>query len=204
MKKIVFYVTAAEETKATEYFLKQFKNSRLSFNNDKFYFTSASEGDCSERKSSEVIQVDYSLIEFDEKLSNALQTVLEESYEVAKTISEEKMGKLEQSVHSEIITTVDKYGHEECKSVFYLVSELFYKLLMGHHLTNGNKRLSFMFLISCLRFFGYHLPWTYGEKKDYKHYESRIVKWVEKFQKNGTNNSDQTNKISYNVKEIMK
>ena len=112
-----------------------------------------------------------------------MQTVLKESYEVAKTISEEKMGKLEQSVHSEIAITVNKYYYEECKSVFYLVSELFYKLLMGHHLTNGNKRLAFMFLISCLRFLGYHLPWTYGEKKNYQHYESRIVKWVEKFQK---------------------
>lgn len=109
MKKIVFYVTAAEKIDATSYFLKQFKNSRLSFSNGRFYFAPSSEGDYSERKSGEEIQVNYSLIEFDEKLSNALQTVLKQSYEVAKMISEEETDELKQSVHSEIATTVNKY-----------------------------------------------------------------------------------------------
>ena len=94
MKKNVFYVTAAEKIDATSYFLKQFKNSRLSFSNGRFYFMSSSESDYSERKSGEEIQVNYSLIEFDEKLSNALQTVLKNSHKVAKTISEEEMGEL--------------------------------------------------------------------------------------------------------------
>lgn len=75
-------------------FLKQFKNSRLSFNNGKVLFYVSLSGNCSERKPNEEIRVNYSLIEFDEKLSNALQTVLENSHKVAKTISEEEMGEL--------------------------------------------------------------------------------------------------------------
>ena len=54
---------------------------------------------------------------------------------------------------------------------------------MGHKLVNGNKRMSLIFLIFLLRFFGYHMPWSYGSKKNYVFYEKQLIKWVEKFQK---------------------
>ena len=54
---------------------------------------------------------------------------------------------------------------------------------MGHHLKNGNKRLSLMFLINALWFFGYYLKWTKTKnKKSYKEYKFQLEEWVQQFQ----------------------
>lgn len=112
-----------------------------------------------------------------------------------------QLSKWNENIFSEITTTINKYAYEECPSVFYFVAELFYKYLMGHKLINGNKRMSLMFLIFLLRFFGYHLPWSYGDKKNYKFYEEKLIKWVEIFQRN--ENNCKINK-SQNIENIAK
>lgn len=112
-----------------------------------------------------------------------------------------QLSKWNENIFSEITTTINKYAYEECPSVFYFVAELFYKYLMGHKLINGNKRMSLMFLIFLLRFFDYHLPWSYGDKKNYKFYEEKLIKWVEIFQRN--ENNCKINK-SQNIENIAK
>ena len=45
-------------------------------------------------------------------------------------------------------------------------------------MVNGNKRLSLIFLINILRFFGFHFYWSKGLFKNYKNHEKVIEEWV--------------------------
>lgn len=59
-----------------------------------------------------------------------------------------------------------------------------------------------MFLINVLRYFGYHLPWTYGTKTDYEKYKSKLIDFVEKSQnKNSIPNQEKRNN---DIMEIAK
>lgn len=61
-----------------------------------------------------------------------------------------------------------------------------------------------MFLIFLLRFFGYHLAWSYGDRKDYKFYEDKLIKWVEIFQRNENNCKINKNKNIENIAKWIK
>lgn len=60
---------------------------------------------------------------------------------------------------------------------------------------NGNKRLSLLFLINLLSFFGYSMFYNNGIKKNYEQYKTEIEKWVEKGQ--GLSNENKQLKEKY-------
>lgn len=195
MKIIKFWICEAEKNQALNYPTEDLKNSLIEFRNGKFYFNSKFKNE------PEQIKITFSIFNFDENLNRKVIQILKESHNKAEMISDEPISKWNENIFSEITTTINKYAYEECPSVFYFVAELFYKYLMGHKLINGNKRMSLMFLIFLLRFFGYHLPWSYGDKKNYKFYEEKLIKWVEIFQRN--ENNCKINK-SQNIENIAK
>ena len=159
MKIIKFWICEAEKNQALNYPTEDLKNSLIEFRNGKFYFNSKFKNE------PEQIKITFSIFNFDENLNKKVIQILKESHNKAEMISDEPISKWNENIFSEITTTINKYAYEECPSVFYFVAELFHKYLMGHKLINGNKRMSLMFLIFLLRFFGYHLPWSYGDKK---------------------------------------
>lgn len=184
MRQLIFFICQKEKENAFDYLTLHFKNSLIEFVEDKFYFLSRSYYNYEER---EQIEIKYSILEFNENLEKKICQILNSSYEKAKKISDEPISDLNETIFSEISTTINKYCYQECESIFYFVAELFYKYLMGHKLVNGNKRMALMFLIYLLRFFGYHMPWSYGNRKNYGFYEKKLIEWVEKFQKNKNN-----------------
>ena len=169
MKKIEFYITSNEKSLVDEYFDK-FANSLLFTKDNKFYFHSKI------FNSNEEIEISAVVIDFSKDLVQKLEEILRFSRMKALEISNEPIEEfLDNSIYSEINTTVNKFSYEKCKSIFYFVAELFYKYLMGHHLKNGNKRLSLMFLINTLWFFGYYFKWTKGElETNYEKYKSKL------------------------------
>lgn len=194
MKKIEFYITNNERNLVNKYFNK-FSNSLLFTQNDKFYFHSKI------FNSNEEIEISAEIIDFSKELAQKLEEILKFSRIKALEISNEHIEDLDKSIYSEINTTINKFDYEGCKSIFYFVAELFYKYLMGHHLKDGNKRLSFMFLINTLWFFGYYFKWTKGESEtNYEKYKSKLEYWVEEFQ----NSSNTENDIFKNISLIEK
>ncbi len=199
MKKIEFYVTKNEIKQIDEYF-KNFSNSLIDYKENKFYFNSKI------YNSKEEIEIKVRIVNFSKELVHKLEEILRLSRIKALEISDEPIEEfLDDSVYSEINTTVNKFNYEECKSIFYFVAELFYKYLMGHHLKNGNKRLSLMFLINSLWFFGYYFKWTKGKKNyKYKEYKSKLEEWVEKFQNSNKTKNDTIKNIILIEKWIKK
>lgn len=193
MKTIQLYVVKDEISNTNNHF-HDFKNSLLSFEDGKYYFES-------KYSIKEIINFSFEILNFDEELSKTLENILKESYKKAMEISEEEISDLPSCINSEITSTIQKYQYETCNSVFYFIAELFYKYLMGHHLKNGNKRLSFSFMVSTLWYFGYYLKWTKNIEKYEEKYKNIIEKWVNKFQNTSDNKS---NEWQVNVKNIEK
>lgn len=200
MKTIKLYVVKDEISNTNNHFY-DFKNSLLSFEDDKYYFKSKFSTFEYEYSTKEIINFSCEILNFDEELSKTLENILRESYKKAMEISEEEISDLPSFINSEIKTTIQKYQYETCNSVFYFVAELFYKYLMGHHLKNGNKRLSFSFMVSTLWYFGYYLKWTKNIKKYEEKYKNIIEKWVNNFQNTSDNKS---NEWQVNIKDIEK
>ena len=193
MKTIELYVVKDEISNTNNHFY-DFKNSLLSFEDGKYYFES-------KYSTKEIINFSCKILDFDEELFKTLENILRESHKKAMEISEEEISDLPSCINSEIKSTIQKYQYETCNSVFYFIAELFYKYLMGHHLKNGNKRLSFSFMVSTLWYFGYYLKWTKNIEKYEEKYKNIIEKWVNKFQNTSDNKS---NEWQVNIKDIEK
>ena len=97
--------------------------------------------------------------------------------------NEIKTGNMFSSIGSEI----NKSFNERPKTLFHFLASIFIKLLMGHYLSNGNKRLSLLFLIYSLKSFGFYFFWTEGTFKNYKYYEEYLEKIVIKMQNQNIN-----------------
>lgn len=183
MKKIYFYIVKGSSDDPKKIFYKRNKNSLIFEKNDSFYFRSHYSN------WSEEIKVECKYLTFDEETCKELITILEKAKKQAAKISEESIGEeiSEKGSHSIIYSSFIKAQHQTPNSIFYFIAEMFIMLLMGHKLTNGNKRVSFMFLISVLRYFGYHFFWTQGNKQNYFKYISDILGFLKDFEK-GWNN----------------
>ncbi len=134
-------------------------------------------------KINEEINFLYSIIEFNKNLIDIVKKILKNSYEKIKDISEEPFGPFdEETIYSEIYSYVNKcsYDGNEPESIFEFVGHMFYKYLLGHKMRNGNKRLSLLFLINLLRYFGYHFYWSEGEFKNFKNHKVTIENWIER------------------------
>lgn len=153
-------------------------NSLVYFSNtiESFVFKSKIEG------SEEKIQVHYDIVEFDEELSIVLYRLLESALDEARKLSTENMGReiTKGSLNGIICSKINKFSYftNDEFDLFDFVSELFISILMGHKLSNGNKRLSIVFLKVVLWHFGYYLKFTQGFQKDYTIHKTFIEEFV--------------------------
>ena len=156
MKKLRVYVTSNVDKKE---FFEKYKFSHLKSEEDKYYFYSNFTG-------KEEIEFECVKISVPD-LAEDISVLLTELYDVAKieaqSLSEEPVGDFVEgnSVKILIDSVIMKacYANEEIE-IFELLSEIFIRMLMGHVLTNGNKRSATMFLKLSLKIFGYYLKWT--------------------------------------------
>lgn len=103
-----------------------------------------------------------------------------------------QIGRVFNKYHSHLEDSNDFYK----KNLLGLISELMFYILMGHHLSNGNKRLSLLLSINLLYFFGYYLKFTRGSYKNYQYYESTLENFVCEFSNVATANISDIDKIS--------
>ncbi len=127
----------------------------------------------------EDFKIKYSVIKFNEKLIINLQKNLKISYTlISKITSDESYGNFnEPDIYSLITSYANKCNYEEPDSIFEFVANLFYRYLSGHKLNNGNKKLSYLFMINILWFFGYEFNWI---NKNYNDLENEIILWVQR------------------------
>jgi death-on-curing family protein len=91
------------------------------------------------------------------------------------------------------------FAWPDCNSknnIISLVAKLFFNLIIGHFLKNGNKRFATSLMFYILYYFGYHFKWSTGEKKNYKEVEEKVIGFVQEWE-----NRDR--KISQSLSETM-
>ncbi|MEG0879512.1 MAG: hypothetical protein RSE95_02495 [Malacoplasma sp.] len=93
-------------------------------------------------------------------------------------------------------SNLDKSNDFYRKNLLCLISELMFYILMGHHLSNGNKRLSLLLTINLLYFFGYYLKFTRGIYTDYQKYEKKLEGFVGRFSNKNNSITKDIDKIS--------
>lgn len=182
MKNIIICLCNSDKNHLMDYLLKEHKNSKIIFSNkDNFFYFN-----------NERVVINDVILEFNESLSNKIKSILKVSYENVKSISDEEYAGpfIEPDIYSEIDTYINLCSYQEPKSIFHFVANLFYKYIAGHKMQNGNKRLSFLFMVYLLRFFGYHFFWTKGKKTNYKFHQKSIEEWVEKSHNLNNNNRE--------------
>ena len=195
-KCILIYCCKNEINQIDYYIFKKFKNSLINYNNqeNEFYF-------CSKFDYEEKINIKVFILEFSEKLASIICQILKLSYLQSKSIANEPIGPFnEPEIYSEIINYVNlcSYIEDQLSSIFEFVANLFFRYLIGHKMKNGNKRLSFLFLVNLLHYFGYHIFWTHGIKTDYQKYINEIENWVIKWNEYSENNRDEYIKLLAN------
>ena len=92
-------------------------------------------------------------------MADSICQILNSSYSQSQLIVNEPTGPFnEPEIYSEIVNYINlcSYNEDQLSSIFEFIANLFFRYLIGHKMKNGNKRLSFMFLVNLLRFFGYH------------------------------------------------
>lgn len=96
-----------------------------------------------------------------------------ECIENIKTNEENKIYSIVCSSINKMIISSNCYNN-----IFEFLNDIFCRLLMGHPLMNGNKRLSLSFLVVSLRYFGYYFKWTSKEYKNLNYYENILKEFI--------------------------
>jgi len=191
MKQIIFWTIKDCIDSPYNIFWNKNKNSLFVLENKKTYFLSHYQ------KNKEEISVSYQEVNFNEDLFESLKNLILESLNEARNISEEPIpwdNEILSSLESVIGSEINKCIHQNPNSIFDFVGNIFIKYLMGHKLENGNKRFSLVFLILILWYFGYHLNWSSGNKKNYSFHEGKMEEFVEKLQNKEKNLYNKNNK----------
>ena len=188
MRKLNFYILDIEPKENAFKYYEKFHNSLINARNNKFYFNS------NFNSSIEEISCNYSKLKINQNLNKLINEILIKSYHEAKSISKENMGDelRKGSLKGGIIDVLNKYSYYDKnnnKDIFDLVADIFTRILMGHYLSNGNKRLSLTFLKGILWHFGYYLKWTKGMWLNYTTHKTKIEEFVQNLESgNGIDN----------------
>ncbi|MCK5867406.1 MAG: hypothetical protein KAG14_03325, partial [Mycoplasmataceae bacterium] len=86
-----------------------------------------------------------------------------------------------------IVSTINMFSYLDLSelSIFDFFLEIFVKLLIGHYLTNGNKRMALTFLKVIMWEFGYYLKFTEGVWKNYNKHRTVIEEFAMGLETNG-------------------
>ena len=192
MKSITLYLLENENPKNAWKYFRKFSNSLLRFDSTtkKFYFSS------NYKPKEEEIHCLYNYMQCNAKEIGNVESILNAAMLESKRLSSENFGQevKKGSVLSGLVNTINKYHYisNGDKDIFDLTLDLFVKILMGHYLTNGNKRLAITFLKGFLWERGYYLKWTQGIFKEYDKHKMHVEKFVEKLQNRDNNDKVKT------------
>ncbi|MBU3830687.1 MAG: type II toxin-antitoxin system death-on-curing family toxin [Candidatus Ureaplasma intestinipullorum] len=192
-KRIILFCSKNEINNINYYISKKFKNSLISYNSkeNEYYFSS-------KNGNVEKININIVVLQFNEKLADSICEILKWSYSQSQSIVNEHTGPFnDPEIYSEIVNYINlcSYNEDQLSSIFEFIANLFFRYLIGHKMKNGNKRLSFIFLVNLLHYFGYYMFWTRGNKIDYQKYVKEIENWVVTWYKYGENNRDEYIKL---------
>ena len=190
MRNIIYYLLDIEpDTNAISYFLEM-RNKSISIEKGLFQFKPKN------WKNNIKIDFGYNLISCNESLTKTSQTILEKAFKEAIKISDENMDlKSSEKLFKGITLVINKYCYfdkSSGKTFFDLATDIFCKILMGHYLLNGNKRMALTFLKGFLWEFGYYLKWTQGMYKNCKKHRTQVEIFVKKLEKKSGNNYERT------------
>ncbi len=171
-KRIILFCCKNEINNINYYISKKFKNSLINYKyeENEYYFSS-------KNGNVEKINIDIIVLQFNEKLADSICEILNLSYSQSQLIVNEPTGLFnEPEIYSEIVNYINlcSYNEDQLSSIFEFIANLFFRYLIGHKMKNGNKRLSFIFLVNLLHYFGYYMFWTRGNKIDYQKYVKEI------------------------------
>jgi death-on-curing family protein len=158
MKKIIYSVLENSLDDSSKYFFEKYKNSLLIFDKElnNFFFKCKYRGE-------QRISINFEFVSFDERLSQNLIFIINNSINESSKINQEPIEK-KPTTEEEIIGIInnaifiyDRYQDISNKTIFDFVGKIFINLLRNHSFINGNKRFALTYLINMLRYFGYHL-----------------------------------------------
>lgn len=195
-KRIILFCCKNEINNINYYISEKFKNSLINYNyeENEYYFSS-------KNGNVEKININIAVLQFNKKLADLICEILKLSYLQSQSIANEPIGPFnEPEIYSEIINYINLcyYTEDQLLNIFEFIANLFFRYLIGHKMKNGNKRLSFIFLVNLLHYFGYYMFWTRGFKIDYQVYVNEIENWVIKWYEYGENNRDEYIKLLAN------
>ncbi len=182
MKTLRFYVI---DDKPEELFWVKHHNSLFRFDGDKVIFNNKLDA------IEEEVEIQAAQLILDESLAAEFK-MFEIAKEDADQLSDEPIQEnfdTRAKFTSMINSSIQYCSYQPNYSIFEFVCEIFIKLLMFHSFQNGNKRFALSYLVSLLRFLGFHFKWSKGLQKNYKVYEDQVAEFVKMFSRcDNTNN----------------
>ncbi len=197
MKTLRFYVI---DDNPVQLFWVKNHNSCFRFEGDQVIFNNKL--DCLE----EEVQIEAAKLVLDENLAKELVKMFEIAKEDANQLSDEPIQEnfdTRSKFVSMINNTILYCSYQQNYSIFEFVCEIYVKLLMFHSFQNGNKRFALSYLVSLLRFLGFHFKWSKGLQKNYKVYEIQVAEFVEMFSRCEENN-DQSEAYEQAKQTVLK
>lgn len=205
-KKIKLCITDYDyiEQKFAEYWETK-RTKHLFYRDGDFYFQSNFYPE-------EKIELTFNRIEFNQELVDNIAEIVGKSVSICKKLmsSNEYMGdeKDKGSIKNAIDSLIQSLYHEKhTNSIFNLASRIFIKIINGHFLTNGNKRLALVATSEILLDLGWYWKWSHNhhlsEKEFYDdNFQGQIEKWADKLENNSQDMSQ--NNLSKDIiqKEI--
>ena len=191
MKKIRFYLLENDPNiKDIVNYQNRFQNALIIFKDGKYYFKSHYESDV------EIIDYSHAIFKISKEIEEHLVEIIKLAFKEAKEISEENMNEEKNNgdLIKALMSILNRYYYDSHSNadIFDLVTDMFIRILMGHYLINGNKRLALTFLKGILWEFGYYLKWTRGHMwKNYSKHKTQIEEFVQELE----NQKEKENKI---------
>jgi death-on-curing family protein len=196
MKKLCFYLTRNNyRDDAIEIF-----NSKLNSSSLIFDVETKSLVQISSYEVEEVIEKSSKFLELDEHTIRLLISMIEPSLDDCRKIAYKNMGIFESNNRSRleamIESKINKYFYNG-KDILSLCSEIFIGILMGHYLSNGNKRFAFAFLRRILFELGYFFKWSNNRDSKLNNIEELVIM----LQRNHNTNSETADMNVFEVKK---
>ena len=172
MSKIELYILGKDGLNFNDFYY-EIQNRLISYEHNKFYFNS-------KFGPKEEIILDPIELKFDETILEKIREILKIASNQASEISSENMDMDYLKLNQGIISTINMFSYLDLSelSIFDFFLEIFVKLLIGHYLTNGNKRMALTFLKGIMWEFGYYLKFTEGVWKNYNKHRTVIEEFA--------------------------
>lgn len=177
VRKLIIYRGSLDKEQEI---IEKYQNKLIVKKDKIFYFQSL--------KSKKKLRLQFVIITLtvNKELAEELEKILKSSLSKIKKISPEPVMFYSEQVKKAvggIKSIIFKFSYKTEFSLFDLVATLFIRLLMGHYLINGNKRLATAFLYEVLWSFGFMFYYTSDAFIPRKKHKNKIIYFAKKAEK---------------------